>query len=75
MPGPAEQQFSCIVRNMHTAECRADHPPPPGGRLNEVLLRRTEGRELFAEGEVPSGEQVIYVLRAPAYQVAAPPAS
>lgn len=62
-PGPAEQQISCIVRDLKTADCRADHPPAPGGRIDEAVLRRFEGRQLYAADPAAAEGKVVYISR------------
>jgi hypothetical protein len=62
-PGPAEQQISCIVRDLKTADCRADHPPAAGGRVDEAVLRRFEGRQLYAADAAAAEGKVVYISR------------
>lgn len=64
-PLPAEQQKSCIVREMKLADCRADHPTPPVVEGQEGYLERLNGRPVFADGAPPVEGSVFYVPNGP----------
>ncbi len=46
-PPPAEHMVSCIVRDMHLRECRADHAGSVQNADVVALVRANEGREVY----------------------------
>jgi hypothetical protein len=72
VPPPAEHQVSCIVRDRHLRDCRADHPASAQTRDVLTSVRLHEGKEVYpiegrdftlAEGRVMrvTGSYVIVV--------------
>lgn len=76
-PPTPELEVSCIVRDMHLRECRADHPPSAELEPVTGAIRFAEGREVFptegadaavAEGRVlhvTTSTQLVRVVRRP----------
>lgn len=59
-PLPAEDQISCIVRDLRLTGCRPDHAPREGQDL-AAAARRMEGTEVHAvEGAAPPEGTVLY---------------
>lgn len=46
-PLPAEQEVTCVVRDMHLRECRANHPASAQHRDVAETLRHFEGLEVY----------------------------
>lgn len=57
---PAEQQISCIVRDLRLTDCRPDHAAPPGGPPSADELRILEGRRVYAPDAAAEEGRVIY---------------
>jgi hypothetical protein len=49
-PPPPEDAVSCIVRDMHLRDCRADHPASARERDVLQMVRFYEGNEVYALG-------------------------
>lgn len=47
VPPPAEHQVSCIVRDRHLRDCRADHPASAQARDVLMTVRIHEGEEIY----------------------------
>lgn len=60
-PAPAEQQFSCIIRDTRLADCRPDHPPPVGAELVQRAVALLNGRRVFAPNGAATEGEVIFV--------------
>lgn len=62
---PAERIVSCIVRDMHLRECRADHPASAENPDVVMTVRVNEGRRVYLvdDADAASGEgRVIHVV-------------
>ncbi len=61
-PPPAESQVSCIVREQHLAECRADHPATAAsGRPSPEYLRFMQRRPLFGDDLAAADGRVLFL--------------
>lgn len=59
---PAEQQISCIVRDLQLTDCRADHPATAAsGRAGADALRGTQRRPLFGDDPAAAEGKVLYL--------------
>jgi len=47
-PPPAEFGVSCIVRDLHLRECRADHPASARERIVRDGIQHLDGKEVYA---------------------------
>ncbi len=47
-PPPPERTVTCIVRDMHLRDCRADHPPSADDRDVRLTITTNEGRQMYA---------------------------
>jgi hypothetical protein len=55
---PAELAVSCIVREMHLRDCRADHPPSADNRDVRLTITTNEGRQVYPiEGADPAASE------------------
>jgi len=62
---PAERIVSCIVRDMHLRECRADHPASAENPDVVMTVRVNEGRRVYLvdDADAASGEgRVVHVV-------------
>lgn len=61
-PPPSEYSVSCIVRDLHLRNCRAEHPASDRERAVTATVRQNEGRRVYAlEGSTAAdseGKQV-----------------
>ncbi len=58
---PAEQQISCIVRNLHLTDCRPHHARAPGAPDAADDLRRLEGVQIYAPDAGPEEGRIMYL--------------
>lgn len=50
LPSPAENRVSCIVRDLHLRDCRADHAGSAENRDVQAMVSSNEGRQVYAVG-------------------------
>ena len=48
VPPPAENRVSCIVRDLHLRDCRADHAGSAENRDVQAVVSTNEGRQVYA---------------------------
>ena len=58
---PAEQQVSCLVRDMRLADCRPLHAPVAGAPDPADSVRRLNGRQVYGEDRTAAEGTVVYL--------------
>lgn len=58
---PAEQQISCIVRNLHLTDCRPHHARAPGAPDAADDLGRLEGVQIYAPDAGAEEGRIMYL--------------
>lgn len=63
-PAPAEQQASCIIRDMRATECRRVHPAVPVVPAEVRAVERLNGQQVYGADPATAEGRVLYTSRA-----------